>query len=212
MSARTYRQSCGVACSLDLIGERWTLLVVRELLLGPKRFGALQATLPGISTNLLSTRLHDLVDAGLVEQVRLPPPAPVSAYALTERGESLRPAVDALAQWGFGLLEPEAQHGQGWLARGSWLASTLAASASGRDDLPRLEVNCDVDGDRFVVRLGDGDARVRHGAAETPDAELTCSLPEFFALARGDRRPDDPALAPLFEVLRPAMGRLASAA
>lgn len=213
MSARTYRQTCGIACALDLLGERWTMLVVRELLLGPKRFGALQDALPGVSTNLLSARLNELVDAGVAERVKLPPPASVSAYALTERGDGLRPAVEALALWGFGLLEPEAQYRQGWLGRGSWLASTLAAAVGADDyDGPPLVANCEVDGDHFVLSLAHGRARVRHGAADAPDAELRCSLPELLALARGERRPEDPVLEPLFEALRPAMRRLAPAA
>src|SRR6478752_477301 len=104
MSRRSYSQVCGVARALDLLGERWTLLIVRELLLGPKRFGALEEALPGIGPNLLSARLASLSEAGLIERVELPPPASVSAYALTERGEGLREPVEAMAVWGFGLV------------------------------------------------------------------------------------------------------------
>lgn len=203
MSApRSYRQTCGLARSLDLLGERWTLLVVRELLLGPKRFGALQAALPGISTNLLSARLQTLVAAGIAEPVRLPPPAAVDAYALTEHGEALRPALEALSVWGFGLLDPVAERKDGLLARGSWLASTLAAAApaSNADD-PPVAANFDVEGDLFSVHLDEGRARVRHGVADSADADLHCSLPEFYALARGQRMADDPALAAVFGAL-----------
>ena len=129
MSARSYGQVCGVARSLDLLGERWTMLVIRELLLGPKRFGALAGALPGIGPNLLSARLATLREAGLVERVDLPPPAAVSAYALTERGEGLREPVESLAIWGLDLLEPDRQLADGDLARGSWLASSLAAQS-----------------------------------------------------------------------------------
>ncbi len=206
-ASRSYRQTCGVARSLDLLGERWTLLLVRELLLGPKRFGALQEALPGISTNLLSARLQSLVAAGVAEQVRLPPPATVSAYALTERGEALRPAMEALALWGFDLLEPEAEREQGLLARGSWLASTLAAAARGTAAPEPVAVNFDVDGDRFSVRLQDGGPQVRHGVLDEPDAELRCGLPEFYALARGWQESDDPSLAAVFDALgAPAAG------
>lgn len=211
MSTRSYRQTCGVACALDLLGERWTLLVVRELLLGPKRFGALAAALPGMSSNLLSARLQALAGAGLAEQVRLPPPADNVAYALTERGEDLRPAVEALARWGFVLLEPEAQHDEGWLGRGSWLAFTLAAAV---DDEPeeRLTADFDVDGDRFTIRLDDGRARVRHGVSDAPDGSLTCTLPGFFVLACGLERSDDPALDRLFGVLAPHAAGLSGSA
>jgi DNA-binding HxlR family transcriptional regulator len=202
VSTRSYGQLCGLARSLDLLGERWTLLVVRELLLGPKRFGALQDALPGISTNLLSARLQALVAAGAVEQVRLPHPSDVSAYALTPRGEDLRGAVEGLAVWGLDLLRPEAQLRRGDLARGSWLASALAASAGQRDTGERLTANFDVDGDRFAISLAEGRAHVRHGVADMPDAELRCTLPAFLRLARGQARAGDPHLRTVFEALR----------
>lgn len=207
MKTRSYRQTCGLACALDLLGERWTLLVVRELLLGPKRFGALAAALPGISSNLLSARLQALVAAGVAEQVRLPPPADTVAYALTDRGDSLRPGVEALAGWGFGLLAPERQQANGWLGRGSWLAFTLAAAV---DDAPdeRLTADFDVDGDRFTIRVEDGRVSARHGVADVSDASLTCSLPSFFMLARGDERSGDPVMDRLFGVLAPHARRL----
>ena len=201
MATRNYRQTCGVARAMDLLGERWTMLVVRELLLGPKRFSDLQAALPGISTNLLSGRLHSLVDAGVAEPVRLPPPAAVGAYALTERGEGLRPAVESLALWGFELLDPRAEHQQGFTSRGSWLASTLAAGADVPADADPLVVNLDVGGDRFTVRLDSGEARVHHGAVKAPDAELACSLPEFFAFIQGGSTVENPALARVFAAL-----------
>ncbi|HEX2414775.1 MAG TPA: helix-turn-helix domain-containing protein [Thermoleophilaceae bacterium] len=213
---RSYRQTCGVARALDLLGERWTLLVVRELLLGPKRFGTLQAALPGISTNLLSARLRSLVAAGVAEPVRLPPPAAVSAYALTERGEALRPAVEALAVWGFELLDPVAEREQGLLSRGAWLASTLAAAAASdaaagpkaadAPDGKPVRANFDVEGDRFNVRLEGGRAQVRHGVLEAADAELRCSLPEFYALARGQEKATNPALAAVFGALAAPVG------
>ena len=206
-ASRSYRQTCGLARSLDLLGERWTLLVVRELLLGPKRFGDLQAALPGISTNLLSARLQSLVAAGIAEPVRLPPPASVAAYALTERGEGLRPAVEALAVWGFELLDPVAERREGLLARGSLLAATLAAAtapAGGTVAGRSVQVNFDVEGDRFTARLQDARVQVRHGVLAEADAELSCSLPEFYALAQGATHAEDPALAAVFAALAPA--------
>ena len=136
MSRRTYGQVCGVARTLDVLGERWTLLIVRELLLGPKRFGALEAALPGIGPNLLSARLAALAEAGIVERAELPAPASVSAYALTQRGEGLREVVEAMAVWGFDLIEPERQIAAGiWPAARCWhRASPLVrrATATGR--------------------------------------------------------------------------------
>lgn len=203
MSQRSYRQICGVAKALDLLGERWTLLVIRELLLGPKRFGALRDALPGISGNLLSARLHALADAGVVERVELPAPASVEAYALTARGEELRPVIESLALWGYELLEPEVEYEQGWEARPSWLTSTLAAGAE-PTALERLDgraFNFAVDGDRFSVRVSDGVARVRHGEIADPDAEMTTDLRSYVGLATGEAEAGDELLASLFAAL-----------
>src|SRR6188508_245397 len=98
---RTYDDGCGIAHALDLVGERWALLVVRELLLGPKRFTDLRAGLPGISANILSQRLRELEAEGIVARDTLPPPAGVAVYALTPRGAELEPVVLALGAWGI---------------------------------------------------------------------------------------------------------------
>ena len=97
---RTYGDRCGVARALDAVGERWALLVVRELLLGPKRFADLHRGLGGMSQNVLSQRLRDLEHAGVVRRRRLGPPAAVSVYELTERGADLEPVLMALGRWG----------------------------------------------------------------------------------------------------------------
>ena len=99
-AGRTYGQVCPLACALDLLGERWTLLVVRELLLGPKRFGELGAHLPGAGPNRLSTRLKRLREAGVTERTA------DGAHVLTEYGEALRAPVVGLGSWGLGLLPP----------------------------------------------------------------------------------------------------------
>ncbi len=101
---RSYDQACSLASALDLVGERWTLLLVRELLAGPRRFKDLLANLPGMGTNLLTNRLKSLQQAGLLESVRLPPPNAVLAYRLTDNGLHLRATVVALARWGLPLL------------------------------------------------------------------------------------------------------------
>ncbi len=208
MASRNYTQICGVARSLDLIGERWTLLIIRELLLGPKRFGALSETLEGIGPNLLSARLKSLEEGGIVERVELPPPAAVAAYGLTERGEGLREVVEGLALWGFELLDPERDAARGYTTRGSWLAATMAAAhrrraAVGEEavELPALAVNCDVDGEHFVIRVRAGRADVRHGAAEDADAELRCTMRDFYELTTGEARAESPAVARLLEAL-----------
>ncbi|HKH11362.1 MAG TPA: winged helix-turn-helix transcriptional regulator [Rubrobacter sp.] len=97
---RTYDDGCAAAHALDLVGERWALLVVRELLLGPKRFTDLKAGLPGASPNVLSQRLRELEGAEIVRRRKLPPPAASRVYELTEWGEELEPVIVRLGRWG----------------------------------------------------------------------------------------------------------------
>src|ERR1700737_4169741 len=97
---RTYDDPCGVARALDRVGERWALLVVRELLFGPKRFTDLSQGLPGMSQNVLSQRLRELEDAAVVRRRRLGPPSSARVYELTQRGAELEPVLQALARWG----------------------------------------------------------------------------------------------------------------
>ena len=100
MTTRKYEDACGIARSLDVIGERWALLVVRELVFGPKRFTDLRAGLHGISQNVLSQRLRDLEAGGVVRRTMLGPPASVQAYELTPRGHALEPVLVAMSRWG----------------------------------------------------------------------------------------------------------------
>src|SRR5690349_3555655 len=99
---KSYGQYCSVARALDLLGDRWTLLIVRELLLqGPSRFTELKTGLPGIATNLLSTRLKELEDADLVTRRDAPPPIATALYELTDSGLALEPVLQALGRWGL---------------------------------------------------------------------------------------------------------------
>src|ERR687894_3181763 len=97
---RTYDDACAAAHALDLVGERWALLVVRELVLGPKRFTDLRAGLPHVSPNVLAQRLRELEVAGVVRRRKLPPPAASRVYELTEWGLELEPAIIQLGRWG----------------------------------------------------------------------------------------------------------------
>ena len=97
---RTYDDACAAAHALDLVGERWALLVVRELLFGPKRFTDLRAGLPGVSPNVLAERLRGLEGAGVVRRRKLPPPAASRVYELTDWGRELEPAIVSLGRWG----------------------------------------------------------------------------------------------------------------
>jgi DNA-binding HxlR family transcriptional regulator len=100
---RNYGDSCGIARALDVVGERWAILVVRELVPGPKRFTDLRAGLPGVSADMLSQRLRELEAAGVVARRTLPPPAAARVYELTDHGRELEPALHALGRWGSRL-------------------------------------------------------------------------------------------------------------
>src|SRR2546421_2548446 len=103
---RTYKQFCPLARSLDILGERWTLLIVRNLLVGPKRYKDLLDGLPGIGTNLLAARLRELEAADIIERRVLPPPAGSAVYQLTVTGEALQPVLIAIGRWGGRFLGP----------------------------------------------------------------------------------------------------------
>src|SRR5947209_18910424 len=108
-SPRSYDQYCAIARGLDVIGDRWTLLLVRDLLLGPKRYKDLLSGLPGIGTNLLADRLRDLEGVGLIARTVLPPPAGSTVYQLTESGQALEPPVVALGRCGARVIGPPRQ-------------------------------------------------------------------------------------------------------
>ena len=117
---KTYGQYCAVARSLDLVGDRWVLLIVRELLSqGPCRFTDLRDGLPGIATNLLASRLREMEENGLIARVEAPPPIATGLYQLTERGQELRPVIEALVEWGLPTM-PIVSEGES--VRGNWLA------------------------------------------------------------------------------------------
>jgi DNA-binding HxlR family transcriptional regulator len=104
---RNYHQNCPIARGLDVLGERWTLLILRELLGGPRRYSDLRAELPGIATNLLADRLRELEEAGFVDRTELPPPVARTVYTLSEAGwRKVPPVIQAIATFGLDLLEP----------------------------------------------------------------------------------------------------------
>jgi DNA-binding HxlR family transcriptional regulator len=136
---RSYRQYCALARALDLVGDRWTLLIIRELFARDARYSDLRDALPGIATNLLADRLRQLQDAGIVESYDAPPPVRAAVYRLTSRGRELRPVLRALVTWGAPLLET----GQGADDfRTQWLVMPLRIVFDGVDvaDLAPLTV------------------------------------------------------------------------
>jgi DNA-binding HxlR family transcriptional regulator len=163
---RTYGDRCGIARALDIVGERWALLVVRELLLGPKRFTDLRAGLPQIGPDVLSQRLRDLEASGIVERDKLPPPAASQVYALTERGRALEPVVLELGRWGSQAPVPSPDAPLG--ADAAMLA--LKTMFQGRGLQATYEVR--LGDDRYAVRV-DGDRfAVARGSADDPDATI----------------------------------------
>lgn len=131
---RSYDQYCAAARALDAVGDRWTLLIVRELLAGPRRYTDLHADLPGVSTDMLAGRLKDMEGAGLVTRRRLAPPVPAYVYELTARGTTLLPVLRALAAWGRppwrnpGRPMPSARTGSPCRCCAHWTGSPRASS------------------------------------------------------------------------------------
>ena len=174
MTTKTYGQMCPLARSLDVLGERWTILVIRELLLGPKRFKHLLATLPGIGSNRLSDRLRGLEDAGIVRKTVLPAPATVPVYELTVDGERLRDPLLALGLWGLDLpLDERIDPGT---AHADLIALCLTATQTELVDPSRRETfEFRVGDEVFHLQLRDGRFLARSGPSPT-DPTLRVAL------------------------------------
>jgi DNA-binding HxlR family transcriptional regulator len=183
---RGYGQYCAVAKALDVIGDRWTLLIVRELLLrGGCRYTDLRAGLPGIATNLLVARLRELEDTGIVEREQAPPPVATTLFKLTPRGEGLRDVVHAIGRWGGALLR-EASPGDAFCSH--WIAMPLELHLV--DNAPdRRPVTIEIRaGDQPATPVtieASGTVRIRHGRAERPDAIVSGPPPAVLGLLTG---------------------------
>lgn len=166
---RSYGDPCGIARALDVIGERWALLVVRELLLGPKRFSDLRAGLPHLSADVLSQRLRELEQAGVLRRAKLPPPAASRVYELTDWGKELEPVVISLGRWGSRGPFPDSDMPLGADALMIALKTLFDPSLS---DGTESEIEIALGEDRFRARVIGGSLDVARGAAEQPDARL----------------------------------------
>ena len=185
---RSYGQFCALARSLDLLGERWTLLVVRELLLGPQRFSDLLAALPGIGPNLLTRRLRMLEREGVVRRALLAPPAAARVYELTERGRALEHPLLALTSWGVDPIappDPRDRMQPQWYVIALWAAYRPQAVAGAGDEGYQFEI----DGVPFHLERRDGQARARRGPVSRPAFTLRASLADFLAIVTGAREP-----------------------
>jgi DNA-binding HxlR family transcriptional regulator len=183
---RSYRQYCGLAAALDVVGERWTLLIVRELALGPRRYNELLADLPGIGTNLLAERLKKLCSLGVVQRTEN---ASGHSYELGEAGESLCEPVEALARWGMSRLRDEPER---MLVRPQWGVFAVAAMADATC-LPgvREEYEFRVDDEVFHLLIAAGTASAGRGPAEQPVLTATTDAVTFARIGAGIVSPFD---------------------
>ncbi len=183
---RSYGDPCGVARGLDLVGERWALLIVRELLFGPRRFTDLRTGLPGASPNVLSQRLDDLEAAGVVQRRKLAPPAASWVYDLTAWGRELEDVLIGLGRWGSRApLMPAAELS----ARALMLAlkTTFDPAAAGQW---RARFELRLGEDRFSAGVGNGRIVLDGGGSERPDAVIEASAPVLRDLVFGGRQAD----------------------
>lgn len=181
---RTYREYCAIARSLDLLGQRWTLLIVRDLFLGPQRYTDLQAGLPGIASDILTARLRTLEDEGLVRRRELPPPAPATVYELTEAGRRLGPLIRALGEVGLTLLDtpaPDQPINPGPVV----MSLNLRFRADEASDVTET-YGLGIDGQAFTVAVERGTVRTERGAPTSPIATFKTDARTMVALLRGE--------------------------
>jgi DNA-binding HxlR family transcriptional regulator len=169
---RSYDAYCGIAKSLDVLGDRWTLLIVRELsLCGPSRYTDLRNGLPGIATNLLAARLRALEDAGVISREDAPPPIATTLFHLTPRGEQLQPVLDDLARWGLPLMTEQKPTDA---VRSHWLTKELELMlVDHQPDVPPVTVALRTADQPIVIEARDGAIRVELGEAADADVTLT---------------------------------------
>ncbi|HEX3814396.1 MAG TPA: helix-turn-helix domain-containing protein [Mycobacteriales bacterium] len=169
---RSYGQYCSIARALDVVGDRWTLLVVRELLLqGPCRFTDVKNGLPGIASNLLSTRLKELEESGLITREHAPPPIATTVYQLTDSGRALEPVLKAVGLWGLQYMKDERPDDA---IQAHWLAYAPTWFATDADpDGPAVVIQLIAAGNEAVIEIGGGQITSRVGSAPHPDLTLT---------------------------------------
>jgi len=183
MPEHRYRQYCGAARALDIVGDRWTLLIVRELLLGPRRFTDLLDGLPGISRNLLTERLRTLEREGVISRDELPPPAARQVYQLTEDGQDLADAMVPLVAWGarrLGAREPGESFRPHWAALAMVTFADLNAARGVRETYQYKIGNS-----AFHFAVDDGSVQLRYGRSGNPSVTLTTDEQTWADLASG---------------------------
>jgi DNA-binding HxlR family transcriptional regulator len=182
LTKRRYEDACGAAHALDLVGERWALLVIRELMLGPKRFSDLKGDLPGISANVLTQRLEGLEAAGIVKRRKLPPPAAAQVYELTPWGYEAEPIFQALGRWaarspGHDPALP--------LSAVSLMLSFRTMFDPARAQGLTMRIGFELGEERFVVRIGEGGVEAERGEADDVDCVFVATAPVVAAAVYG---------------------------
>jgi DNA-binding HxlR family transcriptional regulator len=186
MTKRQYEDACAAAHALELIGERWALLVVRELMLGAKRFSDLRAGLPGISPNVLTQRLEDLERSNLLVRRKTPPPNSVAVYELTPWAAELEPVIGALGKWA--ARSPTKSDGAPMSVNGIVMSLRTMFNADASASFA-ARLNFALDGQAFTARVQDGDFEIERGDAENPDVAFEGGPNELMAIIYGGRSP-----------------------
>ena len=183
VGTRTYGQYCGLAASLDVVGQRWALLIVRDLVPGARRFTDLFDGLPGISTDLLTDRLRTLEAAGAVRRVEIRHPAPASLYELTDRGMELAQIASRLARWGHPLMPGPDDAGER-VVNARWTLQSCASRY--KEGLPDGDVHVLIDGhEELTLSFADDRCRIRYGHSDVePLFTLEGSSTDLVALLR----------------------------
>jgi DNA-binding HxlR family transcriptional regulator len=181
---RSYGQYCSIAKALDVVGDRWTLLIVRELLIrGACRYTDLRNGLPGIATNLLSDRIRELESAGLVRREDAPPPIATTLFHLTEAGAELLPVLDAIGRWGLRYMIEPAESDE---FRGHWFTFPVSFFLHDRDpDGPPVSIELRTASDPVVIEVSGGSVHTRLGTAAAPDLILHGEPQLILALLTG---------------------------
>jgi DNA-binding HxlR family transcriptional regulator len=181
---RSYKQRCGLAKALDVVGDRWTLLVVRELLIrGSCRYTDLRKGLPGIATNLLAERLRELENAGIVVREEAPPPVATALFRLSERGRELEGALLQLGRWGAPLL---AHRAKGETLQSHWLVLPLKlVLVDGRPEDPPINIELRAGSEPITVAVSSGAIDIRLGAAGRAVAVVTGKAETILQLFAG---------------------------
>ena len=188
---RTYGEACGIPRALDRVGERWALLIVRELLLGPKRFTDLRTGLPAVSPDVLAQRLRELDEAGVVQKRKLPPPAASQVYELTEWGFELEPVVLALGRWG--ARAPSAPEGTG-MSFDAHITSLMTLFDPELAEGLQANVELRLGEQVFRAAVADGRFEIERGEAAAPDVTIETDPGTLIAVIHG-RRPLAEALS-----------------